>query len=112
MSFWNISKNGSHLFSFLYLNPKVLVVQEKTGRFQGQGIWKFPTGVVNEVLVLIKAHYMVRFSSLIRLFVFVLSQGEDIHDGSVREVKEETGVRLLHASTFHCPLYSLHETKS
>jgi ADP-ribose pyrophosphatase YjhB (NUDIX family) len=66
VSFWNISKNGSHLFSFLYLNPKVLVVQEKTGRFQGQGIWKFPTGVVNE--------------------------GEDIHDGSVREVKEETGV--------------------
>ncbi|OAO92980.1 NUDT2 [Arabidopsis thaliana] len=47
-------------------NKEVLVVQEKTGRFQGQGIWKFPTGVVNE--------------------------GEDIHDGSVREVKEETGV--------------------
>ncbi|CAH8277923.1 unnamed protein product [Arabidopsis lyrata] len=47
-------------------NREVLVVQEKTGRFQGQGIWKFPTGVVNE--------------------------GEDIHDGSVREVKEETGV--------------------
>ncbi|CAH2046011.1 unnamed protein product, partial [Thlaspi arvense] len=47
-------------------NNEVLVVQEKTGRFKGQGIWKFPTGVVNE--------------------------GEDIHDGSVREVKEETGV--------------------
>ncbi|XP_019096029.1 PREDICTED: nudix hydrolase 2-like isoform X2 [Camelina sativa] len=45
---------------------EVLVVQEKTGRFQGQSFWKFPTGVVNE--------------------------GEDIHDGSVREVKEGTGV--------------------
>ncbi|XP_020884239.1 nudix hydrolase 2 isoform X3 [Arabidopsis lyrata subsp. lyrata] len=67
-------------------NREVLVVQEKTGRFQGQGIWKFPTGVVNE--------------------------GEDIHDGSVREVKEETGVSLLHASTFHSSIYSLHETKA
>ena len=65
----------SHL-CLCVLNPKVLVVQEKTGRFKGQGIWKFPTGVVNE--------------------------GEYIHDGSVREVKEETGVSL---STF---LHFLH----
>ncbi|XP_010538454.1 PREDICTED: nudix hydrolase 2 [Tarenaya hassleriana] len=47
-------------------NREVLVVQEKTGRFCGQGFWKFPTGVVNE--------------------------GEDISVAAVREVKEETGI--------------------
>ncbi|KAM3345189.1 nudix hydrolase 2 isoform X1 [Capsicum galapagoense] len=45
---------------------EVLVVQEKSGRFRGTGVWKFPTGVVDE--------------------------GEDICDAAVREVKEETGV--------------------
>uniref|UniRef100_A0A1J3DWQ6 Nudix hydrolase n=1 Tax=Noccaea caerulescens TaxID=107243 RepID=A0A1J3DWQ6_NOCCA len=62
--------NASHrvgIAAFVLNHKKeVLVVQEKTGRFRGLGFWKFPTGVVNE--------------------------GEDIHDGSVREVKEETGV--------------------
>lgn len=50
------------------LNEKgeMLVVQEKSGRFRGTGIWKFPTGVVDE--------------------------GEDICDAAVREVKEETGI--------------------
>uniref|UniRef100_A0A3Q7GPW6 Pre-nudix hydrolase domain-containing protein n=1 Tax=Solanum lycopersicum TaxID=4081 RepID=A0A3Q7GPW6_SOLLC len=28
---------------------EVLVVQEKSGRFRGTGVWKFPTGVVDEV---------------------------------------------------------------
>ncbi|XP_058115227.1 nudix hydrolase 2-like [Magnolia sinica] len=45
---------------------EVLVVQEKGGKLQGTGVWKFPTGVVNE--------------------------GEDIYAGAVREVKEETGI--------------------
>lgn len=45
---------------------EVLVVQEKSGHFQGSGAWKFPTGVVD--------------------------QGEDICAAAVREVKEETGV--------------------
>ncbi|KAL8104216.1 hypothetical protein AgCh_028444 [Apium graveolens] len=45
---------------------QVLVVQEKSGKFRGTGIWKFPTGVVEE--------------------------GEDICDAAVREVKEETGI--------------------
>lgn len=45
---------------------EVLVVQEKSGRFRGTGVWKLPTGVVDE--------------------------GEDISDAAVREVKEETGV--------------------
>ncbi|KAG6387528.1 hypothetical protein SASPL_152720 [Salvia splendens] len=44
---------------------RVLVVQEKSGGFRGTGVWKFPTGVVDE--------------------------GEDICDAAVREVKEETG---------------------
>ncbi|URE22105.1 BSD [Musa troglodytarum] len=44
---------------------EVLAVQEKSGKFRGSGIWKFPTGVVEP--------------------------GEDISAGAVREVKEETG---------------------
>ncbi|KAL0543513.1 hypothetical protein IC582_018609 [Cucumis melo] len=47
-------------------NKEVLVVQEKSGIFRGTGVWKFPTGVVDE--------------------------GEDICKAAVREVKEETGV--------------------
>ncbi|EXB98269.1 Nudix hydrolase 2 [Morus notabilis] len=47
-------------------NGEVLVVQEKTGRFKGLGVWKYPTGVVNE--------------------------GEDICTAAIREVKEETGI--------------------
>ncbi|XWS75897.1 hypothetical protein CRYUN_Cryun01aG0131100 [Craigia yunnanensis] len=43
-----------------------LVVQEKNGKFKGKGVWKFPTGVVNE--------------------------GEDISMAAIREVKEETGI--------------------
>ncbi|KAJ7967840.1 Nudix hydrolase [Quillaja saponaria] len=45
---------------------EVLVVQERRGKFQGTGIWKIPTGVVEE--------------------------GEDICAAAVREVKEETGI--------------------
>ncbi|XP_059449470.1 nudix hydrolase 2-like [Corylus avellana] len=45
---------------------EVLVVMENGGRFKGTGVWKFPTGVVNE--------------------------GEDIGTAAVREVKEETGI--------------------
>ncbi|EXB36060.1 Nudix hydrolase 2 [Morus notabilis] len=45
---------------------EVLVVQEKSGIFQGTGVWKIPTGVVDE--------------------------GEDIFMAAVREVKEETGI--------------------
>ncbi|KAF2580998.1 hypothetical protein F2Q68_00003491, partial [Brassica cretica] len=43
----------------------VLVVQEIGGRFKGTGVWKLPTGVIQE--------------------------GEDIWTGAVREVEEETG---------------------
>ncbi|OVA20128.1 NUDIX hydrolase domain [Macleaya cordata] len=45
---------------------EVLVVQENSGVFRGTGVWKFPTGVINE--------------------------GEDISMGAIREVKEETGI--------------------
>ncbi|KAL0310796.1 UNVERIFIED_CONTAM: Nudix hydrolase 2 [Sesamum angustifolium] len=62
--------NASHRVGIgaFVLNEKneVLVVQEKSGRFRGTGIWKLPTGVVDE--------------------------GEDICDAAVREVKEETGI--------------------
>ncbi|BFG27285.1 nudix hydrolase 2 isoform X2 [Prunus yedoensis var. nudiflora] len=47
-------------------NREVLVVQEKSGLLRGTGVWKFPTGVVDE--------------------------GEDICAAAVREVKEETGI--------------------
>jgi len=43
------------------------VVQEKYGSLCGSGIWKIPTGVVDE--------------------------GEEIFAAAIREVKEETGVR-------------------
>lgn len=45
---------------------EVLVVQEKNGKFKGTGVWKFPTGVVDE--------------------------GEDICAAAMREVREETGI--------------------
>lgn len=45
---------------------EVLAVQEKTGQFRGSGVWKIPTGVIE--------------------------QGEDIVTGAIREVKEETGI--------------------
>ncbi|CAN4102617.1 unnamed protein product [Withania somnifera] len=44
----------------------MLVVQESSGRMKETGIWKIPTGVIEE--------------------------GEDIFEGAVREVKEETGI--------------------
>ncbi|CAJ2658185.1 unnamed protein product [Trifolium pratense] len=65
-----IPANATHrvgIGSFV-MNEKheVLVVRENSGLFQGTGVWKFPTGVVD--------------------------QGEDICIAAVREVKEETGV--------------------
>ncbi|CAI8590517.1 unnamed protein product [Vicia faba] len=65
-----IPANATHRvgISSFVLNEKreVLVVKENSGQFQGTGVWKFPTGVVD--------------------------QGEDICVAAVREVKEETGV--------------------
>ncbi|XP_050874038.1 nudix hydrolase 2 isoform X2 [Lathyrus oleraceus] len=65
-----IPANATHRvgISSFVVNEKheVLVVQENSGQFQGTGVWKFPTGVVD--------------------------QGEDICVAAVREVKEETGV--------------------
>ncbi|KAJ4704105.1 Nudix hydrolase [Melia azedarach] len=62
--------NASHRVGIgaFVLNEKreVLVVQENSGRFRGTGMWKFPTGVVDE--------------------------GEDICVAAVREVKEETSI--------------------
>ncbi|XP_028780738.1 nudix hydrolase 7-like [Neltuma alba] len=47
-------------------NREVLVVQERNGWFKGKGVWKLPTGTVEE--------------------------GEDFSAAAVREVKEETGI--------------------
>ncbi|XP_043815577.1 nudix hydrolase 2 isoform X2 [Manihot esculenta] len=62
--------NASHRVSIaaFVMNEKreVLVVQEKSGIFRGKGVWKFPTGSVDE--------------------------GEDICVAAVREVKEETDI--------------------
>ncbi|KAK6269178.1 hypothetical protein QUC31_013338 [Theobroma cacao] len=60
--------NASHRIGIgvFVMNEKreVLVVQENTGRFRVTGVWKFPTGVVNEA--------------------------GDLCTAAVREVKEET----------------------
>lgn len=65
-----VPANASHQVGIgaFILNDKqeILAVQERSGVFQGAGIWKMPTGSVN--------------------------QGEDIFSGAIREVKEETGV--------------------
>ncbi|XP_058001290.1 nudix hydrolase 2 isoform X1 [Hevea brasiliensis] len=65
-----IPANASHRVGVgaIVFNDKreVLVVQEKSGRFRGTGVWKIPTGVVDE--------------------------GEDVFMAAVREVKEETGI--------------------
>ncbi|KAL6207262.1 hypothetical protein ACLB2K_024506 [Fragaria x ananassa] len=62
--------NASHRVGIgafvLNQDREVLVVQEKSGYFQGTGVWKFPTGVVDE--------------------------GENIYAAAVREVQEETGI--------------------
>ncbi|XP_047334935.1 nudix hydrolase 2-like isoform X2 [Impatiens glandulifera] len=65
-----IPANASHRIGIgaIILNDigELLVVQEKNGRLKGTGIWKIPTGVVD--------------------------QGEDIFRAAIREVKEETGI--------------------
>ncbi|KAJ9176767.1 hypothetical protein P3X46_012046 [Hevea brasiliensis] len=62
--------NASHrvgIGAFIVNNKReVLVIQENSGGFKGTGVWKLPTGVVNE--------------------------GEDICEAAIREVKEETGI--------------------
>ncbi|KAL2327161.1 hypothetical protein Fmac_020588 [Flemingia macrophylla] len=62
--------NASHRVAIgafvMNANREILVVQESNGRFSGAGIWKLPTGAVDE--------------------------GEDICTAAVREVKEETGI--------------------
>ncbi|KAJ8765007.1 hypothetical protein K2173_010479 [Erythroxylum novogranatense] len=83
-----IPANASHRVGIgaIVLNDKreILVVQEKSGVFKGTGVWKIPTGVVD--------------------------QEEDIFKAAEREVREETGVdaqflevlafRQLHKSYF------------
>ncbi|KAI5674690.1 hypothetical protein M9H77_15054 [Catharanthus roseus] len=65
-----IPANATHQVRIgaIVVNDKreLLVVQEKNGRLRGTGIWKIPTGVID--------------------------QGEDIFDGAIREVKEETQI--------------------
>uniref|UniRef100_A0A5B6ZRN9 Putative nudix hydrolase 10-like isoform X1 n=1 Tax=Davidia involucrata TaxID=16924 RepID=A0A5B6ZRN9_DAVIN len=65
-----IPANATHrvVIGAIIMNDKreLLVVQEKSGRFQGTGVWKIPTGGVDE--------------------------GEDIFAAAIREVKEETGI--------------------
>ncbi|CAA7060248.1 unnamed protein product [Microthlaspi erraticum] len=65
-----IPLNASHRVRVgaVVLNPnqEILVVQEKHGTLRGSGVWKIPTGVVDE--------------------------GEEIFTAAIREVKEETGI--------------------
>lgn len=82
---------------------QVLVLQEKTGHFQGTGSWKFPTGIADQVNVLIISfanQYKKLFLGLYNLLIPL--QGEDICAAAVREVKEETGVSDLFAVPIEC----------
>ncbi|KAF3616194.1 Nudix hydrolase 10 [Capsicum annuum] len=75
-----IPANASHRVGIgaIVLNDKreLLVVQENCGRLKGTAVWKIPTGVVEE--------------------------GEDIFEGAIREVKEETGVSLSNTEVSYC----------
>ncbi|KAH9330348.1 hypothetical protein KI387_002456, partial [Taxus chinensis] len=65
-----IPANASHqvgIAAFVFnAQGEVLVVQEKYGPYKDSGLWKMPTGRIE--------------------------QGECINKGAVREVKEETGI--------------------
>lgn len=52
--------------------PLILAVQEKKGPLGGSGVWKIPTGL--------------------------LDQGEDIYCAAIREIKEETGLEAKFSS--------------
>lgn len=56
----------------LLLNPAILlqllVVQEKNGRLRGTGIWKIPTGVIDQVLVSAEACYLGKITCLLGVF--------------------------------------------
>ncbi|KAJ8556034.1 hypothetical protein K7X08_022792 [Anisodus acutangulus] len=76
-----IPANASHRVGIgaIVLNEKteLLVVQENSSRLKGTAVWKIPTGVVEE--------------------------GEDIFEGAIRKVKEETRIdmsfwKFLHSS--------------
>lgn len=78
----------------------MLAVQEKSGVLQGTGVWKFPTGVVDEVCVCVPGSFVfdchsngVWFKSN-QYIKHSLVKGEDICVAAVREVKEETGVSI------------------
>ncbi|XP_028785262.1 nudix hydrolase 2 isoform X1 [Neltuma alba] len=76
----NIPANATHRVCVggFVMNEKreILVVQEKSGPFWIPGVWKFPTGSVD--------------------------QGEDICAAVIREVKEETGVSILIMVPINC----------
>ncbi|XP_019711282.1 nudix hydrolase 2 isoform X2 [Elaeis guineensis] len=84
-----IPANASHRVGVggFVMNDKreVLVVQENSGKLHGSGVWKIPTGVVD--------------------------QGEDIYAAAVREVKEETGI-LLHCRLTPSLLKYLHSGRT
>ncbi|XP_042948446.1 nudix hydrolase 10-like isoform X1 [Carya illinoinensis] len=71
-----LPSNASHRVGIgaIVLNDKreLLVVQEKSGPFQDTGVWKIPTGVVEEELINL--------------------QDENLFMAATREVKEETGI--------------------
>lgn len=66
--------NCNIYFLTCHLAIQVLVVQENTGIFRGSGVWKFPTGVVDEVSLPSKSYAAVALENLLDYsvtFVFV-----------------------------------------
>lgn len=93
-------------------------MQEKHTAPTLTGLWKLPTGFIQEVCFFVSFSFELcllpgtltnfHFSN----FCFAYIQSEEIFTGAVREVKEETGVRtlyivpLIHILAQSCSVYS------
>lgn len=80
------------------MTQQVLVVQEKHTAPAFKCVWKLPTGFITEVYALCLFFIPIKQISLKSWHLTVLitaNQAEEIYNGVVREVKEETGVRNI-----------------
>lgn len=84
------------------------MVQEKNGILRGSGLWKFPTGVVDQVTSIPKnvKEILTEMQQSYFSTDLLVVQGEDIAAGAIREVKEETGVCISYCNFQLCQIKS------